>query len=290
LKKGILAFVAILLITGSAPCLAIDFIVGAKAGYFVWEPYLKEIDASGFSEIDRGTGMLYGPVFSALFTQDISLSLAALTGKQSTYWSPDNDAFGDSYLTGTYFFESKRTDIDAALSYRIMENLKIFAGYKYQSIKSRISYTELRTNDQRVLSDINIQDIKANTPSYGPALGLGYSLILGKGFFLAANLSALYMMGYFEFEANYCYSYHSNSSFVFNNESNQDKIKLDTRQTGLNFEPSIGYSAGESGLMFTLGFRYQWLRTRILDSMEGQSIDNTNDYLYGVFVSVLYTF
>lgn len=68
-------------------------------------------------------------------------------------------------------------------------------------------------------------------------------------------------------------------------------VKIDTRQMGVNFEPAVGFSAGESGLIFTLGLRYQWLRTEFLEEFEpGEEIGDANDYLYGVFVSVLYAF
>ena len=71
----------------------------------------------------------------------------------------------------------------------------------------------------------------------------------------------------------------------------EETFKVDTRLIGLNFEPSVGYSTG-IGLIFTLGFRYQWLRTEYLDDFPGEDepLPDANDYLYGVFVSVLYSF
>jgi hypothetical protein len=286
--------VAVLLLVSAAPCFAVDFIVGAKAGYFVWEPYIKEIPASGFNEIDKGTGILYGPVLSILFTPDITLSAAALTGTQSTYWSARRSTFtgeGGSvqYLDADYSVESKRTDVDSALSYRIIENLKIFLGYKYQHIVTLMSYTEARADSSGALDELNLMHNKIETPSHGPALGIGSSFAFGSGYFIAANLSALYMRGYFKTRKGNDLRYYG-SSFT-REDSPVPEIKLDTEQKGFNFEPSIGYSAGESGLIFTLGFRYQWLRTEFLDDLgPGESIGNTNDYLYGAFVSVLYSF
>ncbi len=285
--KGIVIVIFIFLVI-SAPLSALDFIVGAKAGYYGWEPYLKELKGSGFSEIDVGTGVLYGPVFSVLFTPDVSLSLAALTGIQSTHWSAQYDPYDGYYLAATYFFESRRTDVDSALSYRIMQNLKVFLGYKYQYIKSTLQYTELRTDAAKNITDINLFDMDLKTLSHGPALGIGYSLPLGKSFFVTANLSGLYMWGYFEGEDKFLYNY---SSFTTPNPGTPVDVKIDTRQMGLNFEPTVGFSVGESGLIFTLGFRYQWLRTEFLDDFEpGEKLGDANDYLYGVFVSVLYAF
>lgn len=272
----------------TAPVSALDFIVGAKAGYYGWEPFLKELSGSGFSEIDVGTGVLYGPVFSVLLTPDVSLSLAALTGIQSTHWSAQYDPYESYYLAATYFFESRRTDVDSALSYRIMQNLKLFLGYKYQYIKSTLQYTELRTDVNKDITEgLYLFDMDAETLSHGPALGIGYSLPLGKSFFVTANLSGLYMWGYFEGKGDQ-YSYTSFNTWTLEPPM---KVKIDTRQMGLNFEPSIGYSVGESGLIFTMGLRYQWLRTEFLEEFEpGEKLGDANDYLYGVFVSVLYAF
>ena len=287
--KGIAIVIFIFLVI-SAPVFALDFIVGAKAGYYGWEPYLKEIDASGFSEIDVGTGVLYGPVFSVLFTQDLSLSMAALTGIQSTHWKSNYEPWEGQYLVATYYFESRRTDIDTALSYRVMQNLKVFLGYKYQYIDSELNYTEIRTNAAREINEIIISSGKAETMSHGPALGLGYSLPFGKGFFMAANLSGLYMVGEFKMKDQWKYAYYG--GFNDYNISPNNSSTMDIAQYGMNFEPSIGFSAGESGLIFTLGFRYQWLKTEYLDDFPGEDrpLSDANDYLYGVFVSVLYAF
>ncbi len=63
-----------------------EYMAGVRAGYFAWQPFLKDIGASGMSDITWGTGMLYGPIFSVMFTDDLSISVSALFGKQSTHW------------------------------------------------------------------------------------------------------------------------------------------------------------------------------------------------------------
>ena len=103
-KKLLIAAVMVFVI--SAPAFTMNFIVGAKSGYYVWEPYIKDIGASGFAQIDQGAGMLYGPVISAMFTGDLSLSLAVLTGEQSTQWNVKFEPWEGEYLAGTYYFES----------------------------------------------------------------------------------------------------------------------------------------------------------------------------------------
>jgi hypothetical protein len=87
MKRITIISMAFLILFASVPLFALEFIVGAKAGYYVWQPYLKEIE--GFEDVDRGDGVLYGPILSLLITENLSFSIAALTGKQSKHWSED---------------------------------------------------------------------------------------------------------------------------------------------------------------------------------------------------------
>ena len=280
----------------SMPVYALDVIVGAKAGYFIWKPYIEDI--GGFFEpIDQGTGVLYGPAASIIFTQNISLSIVGLTGTQSTFWTMDfkqeGDDSGDSddVRAATYTWESKRYDIDSALSYRVLPYLKAFLGYKYQYISSTMRYTEARVDESTgELKSIYHDNIEAVTMSQGPALGLGYSLLFSKGFFTTINASGLYMMGNFKMEPSTRYDYTSTTFEPHQNQGN----KMDIRQIGTNLEPSIGYMPDGSRLIFTLGFRFQWLSTKFVDLTEQEKqmvgTQTMHDYLYGIFVSVLYSF
>lgn len=292
-------FTILLIIIFSIPAYAVDFIVGAKGGYFIWKPYFEDI--GGFFEpVDQGTGVLYGPAASIIFTQDISFSFVGLMGTQTTFWTMDfeqegdNSGDADDIRAATYTWESKRYDIDSALSYRVLPYLKAFLGYKYQNILSIMKYTEVRVDDSTgQLKEIYHDKIKAETMSHGPALGLGYSLLFSKGFFTAINASGLYMMGNFKMKPDVRYDYFNGSSTTF--EPHQDQShKMDIRQYGTNLEPSIGYMPDGSRLVFTLGFRFQWLSTKFVDLSEQEKqmvgTQTMHDYLYGIFVSVLYSF
>lgn len=282
-----------LIIIFSIPLHAVDFIIGAKGGYFVWKPYFEDIGGF-FDNIDTGTGVLYGPVISILFTEDISLSIAGLTGIQSTHWTMDFEQEGDpdDIRAATSYWKSERYDVDTALSYRVMPQIKIFLGYKYQYIDSTIKYTEARTDASNQLTDIQHVKDGIETMSSGPALGIGYSLPFGKGYFAAVNISGLYMLGYFKSENDFVYDYNSGTNSF--DKENWDPLKVDIRQAGINLEPSIGFMPEGSGLVLTLGLRYQWLRTNFQDmsheEKDSLGTKTLNDYLYGVFVSVLYTF
>jgi hypothetical protein len=277
----------------ATPIFPFDFIIGAKGGYYAWVYFFKELDAPVLADIDKGEGFLVGPVISALFTADTSLSVALLTGKQNTHWYSPNQyqSERDAWMSGTYYVDVNRTDIDTALSYRLMQNMKVFLGYKVQIIEANLKYTERRynpTGDRAVFEG----DIDAKTPSHGPALGIGYSLPIDKGYFTAANLSVLYMWGEFEKrEKRYDYNIDPDTDFQYGVLTKEPGVTLDTRMYGLNFEPSLGFSAGEGWPIITLGFRYQLLRTKYIDKIEGTTPSvYVNDHLYGVFMSVLFVF
>ncbi len=118
MKRRVLMFlVSLLVVCCAAPSFAMDVIVGAKAGYYVWRPFYNEVGASGMSDIDYGTGMLAGPIVSLLLSPDLTFSLAGLAGRQSTHWqSTFSDFDSTQNVSGGYYFDTLRVDIDSALS------------------------------------------------------------------------------------------------------------------------------------------------------------------------------
>ena len=56
-KLTILAAVFTLLLC-AVPLMAADYIIGAKGGYFVWKPFLRDIPGNEFSTLESGTGAL----------------------------------------------------------------------------------------------------------------------------------------------------------------------------------------------------------------------------------------
>jgi len=291
MKKIIIAFLALFItLFFTADSKAMEYMAGAKGGYYAWQPFLKDIGASGMSDIEWGTGALYGPIVSLIFTPNISFSVAGLMGEQSTHWqSTFSDFNNDTKVTGTYYFEAFRADIDSALSYRLTENFKIFAGYKYQYLKMTYRYTELRTNTSSGdVEEIYVMLMDNNKCAlHGPALGLGVSLPLGIKYFLAANFSGIYLQGKSESKSK---SYKSNGSdplALNSNESSNNKM----RQIGVNFEPAVGFSAGEGLPIITLGFRYQHFWVKFPGATGDPLPKKTlHDTLIGGFVSAVFMF
>lgn len=292
MKKKLILISQIFILLFSVNLFAMDFMIGAKGGYYVWRPFFRELDAAFMNDIEDGQGALYGPIFSLIITPDISISAAVLTGKQSAHWYSPNQYDPDLDLkkSGTYFVDTKRTDYDSAISYRIIRNLKIFVGYKYHDIKSKFTYTERRYGDNEKV--VHEQELNIKTPSHGPALGIGLSFPIGN-YFIAANISGLYMKGELEVKGD-MYSYQINPEEDFEDPALGEPYKesSDIKQLGFNFEPTIGFKAGSNFPIVTLGFRYQLLRTKFLDDFEVAPEDGgyINDHLYGAFVSVILVF
>lgn len=278
-----------------------DFLLGAKAGYFVWEPYFKEMKGGGINDVDKGSGVLYGPVISVLFTPDLTLSVAGLFGKQTTHWFSPNTAttWEDQPgkvvdVSGTYFVDINRIDIDSALSYRVSDSFKLFAGYKFQRNDVMMKYTERRYpiagTTEHVLNESEGNMI---TPAHGPALGVGYSRPLGSSFFASANVSIVYMWSKFEMKDFEMRTYDvpaDGLDYAHSSLEKQPDVSYDTRQVGFNFEPALGAVVGNTGVVFTVSARVQYMKIEFIDEWEAAPDGWMTDLFYGGYVSVLYSF
>lgn len=296
MKKLVFFILFSIAITGSH-LYAMDFIVGAKAGYFVWVPYFQEMKGSGIEELETGSGVLYGPAVSIIINDDISFSGVMLYGKQSTYWKNDQTPknFGSDNIvsTGTFYSEIQRVDVDSVLSYRFAEQLKLFIGYKYQYTETKIRGSFMASNDgDSNYEVVNIGDVTMDVPSHGPALGIGYSLTLGQNFFASVNFSGLYMFSKQKYEKNRWVTYTvSGGEISYFSTMDASGIEFDTKQVGINIEPSAGIMI--SDIVTTVGLRLQWMRTKFVDEPEIGGVHFApsgwlDDYLYGLFIGVLY--
>jgi len=240
--------------------------------------------------------LLYGPILSALFTKDLSVSLSALTGKQSKYWTDDeaNITLGGVYniTSGTYYMDVRRNDIDFAISFRIAEKIKIIAGYKYQQIDMTFRETVVLDgpNTYNTRHHITIIEI----PSHGPAFGFGYAHTFGNALFVSVNLTGLYMWSKFDIKENEVTFYRPDGTSYLKNTDLPETKSYDTRQVGFNLEPSLGIVV-QNNLIFVLGLRYQMLKTEFVDDFVVAHVDLTpdgwiTDTIYGAFVSIMYKF
>lgn len=252
----------------------------------MWRPMIKDSGADWASSVENGSGMLAGPVVSVSLTEDIALTVAGLFGKQSSSWETDG-LEGTNNRHGQYIWDSKRYDIDSALNYTLTPNIKIFAGYKYQYFN--VDFKQFKVVYANT-GDINysfIEKVTYESPSHGPAMGIGLASALNETYFVTANLSFIYfiqssidlkMKGKEIDDSSPEIDYYS------------DTETLDFIQYGVNFEPSIGAKISQS-VMATLGIRVIWTRYELKDDHTLMGLnkgDVWNDYLYGAFVSVVY--
>jgi hypothetical protein len=301
MKKVLTVFTMILAITAGtfSTASATDFLVGVKGGYFVWDSYLKRTGSTQFESLEKGDGQLYGPVFSAMFTSDLSLSVSGLFGKQSASWTSEDfrrSETDSAITTGTFSMKINRIDVDSALSYRLTENFKVIAGYKYQYFGFTLESVTFERDTNPAPDEIRgvYNDVTCKMPFHGPAIGIGFSAPISERFFFAANLSALYMWGKFEMDMD-GYSYKIDTGVIVKEPaggpSDDQKSGITMRTRGINFEPTIGASMGEGMPIFTLGVRFQWSQTKFFDG-EGIDLDEKwcNDYQYGIFVGIVQPF
>ena len=243
-----------------------------------------------FNGIDHGDGVLAGPVIGIPIGDMMSISLSGLFGKQSTHWSLpyDNRIFDTGSAIpseGTYMFDEIRYDIDAALSFNVLEHVKIFAGYKYQYLDITFEFTEVRWDTNAIIS---YNTVNATFPSHCIAAGVGLNYTFSDIFFVTGNLSLLYGLQS-EFDITLESEERDNNGNLTSSSFKENKI-FSFRLWGINAEPSIGAKIGSS-LIGTLGARFQFLqyeseRTEINTGINKG--DKLNDYLYGIFVGVMY--
>ncbi len=289
MKKLFFACAVVFLLLSATSAFALDYVLGARAGFFFWSPYYKDMpEGSGFDDMRTGHGGLYGPIFVLNVTDSIAFSVSGLFGQQTAQWHSWNQS-GDHdsttyYFSRTSYMEANRYDVDSAVSYAIIPGLRIFAGYKFQYMHLKWFATERR---YETILNVDDSSFEVKVPLHGIAIGCGYSRSITDMYFLSVNFSGIYTQGMFKYD-QITYKYLAASPLPDVVETYSGEFEM--RQYGFNLEPSVGIRTG--GLIVTLGIRYQLLRTQFyeLDSSGNDGPDNRwmNDHLYGIFVAVMY--
>ncbi|HPQ55415.1 MAG TPA: hypothetical protein PK253_19340 [Spirochaetota bacterium] len=274
----------------AVPVSAMDYIIGAKGGYFVWEPFFKDIY---HQDVKNGTGALFGPILGIAFTPDLTVSVSGLFGEQSSHWDQGNSYRPERqrYESGTSYMEAFRYDIDTALSYRVLTPLRVFIGYKYQRLDYSLIQSDRKVYDSdptniRSSSDEMIIDVER----HGPALGFNVTMPLTRSFFFSMTFSGLYSVGTFEFEErSRIYESTTAQEAQFGTEEPVRTFSFDVREYGINLEPVLGVQV--ESVIINLGLRYQYIKSKIRNTDAPDDVDLPDwmdDRLYGVFMSVMF--
>jgi hypothetical protein len=297
MKKSVCTALALTLITWlglcAAPLAAMDVLVGVKAAYVGWHPFLidvgENLPSAGWEYLEEGSGLMYGPNAAVMLTDRVNLSVSYLYGNlnssyQKQYYNSDQNVTNN--FTGRV--EIVRQDLDAALSFSLSPSFKIFIGVKYQPIKITIDESGAEWGAVNNYFVKRVQNMKA---SYiDPAVGIGLSLPLAENIAFTTNLSLLYVVGKFEVGGHrdqwldadpLQYSYYKDPTF-----------KMDISGFGANLEPGFVFITSQ-GILISLGARIQYTRLATdpgKNSGENAKMSGLNDIIYGGFVSVMYKF
>lgn len=280
------------------PAFGMDFILGARGGFFFWRPFYKDLPAgAGFEDIRTGHGGLYGPIISIGFTEKIYFSVSGLFGEQTTQWhswggygiSDGGEPYQFSLVS---YVEARRSDIDSAVSYAVTPEFRFFIGYKFQYMKvnwyKTARYYSINQNQTRNRDE----EFEFTVPLNGVAIGCNYAANLTDLYFFSVNISGVYTRGLFQVDQIATKYNNTGLEPPQVNEPNpaESSMDIDVHQYGVNFEPSLGIRT--SGPLIAIGLRYQLLRTQFynLSATNNDGPDDRwmNDHLYGVFVSVMY--
>ncbi len=287
-----LALILIVLFSSSFPIRlsAADYIIGAKVWYTYWNPYLKDMaklaKEEGWQDIDGGTGMMYGPSAAIMITERLSVSVSYLYGmlnahyeSEFTYNNRDYDYSGKA--------ETKRHDLDCALSYVVTGSFKLFAGFKYQPLTMDVEKNgaqwDIAPNSGRFVKS----DLTIDQKGYAPGIGVGYSYSISNFLAFTANLSCIYFVGTIEIKQTSIW-YEVGTWDVVNGPLIME-AEAGVSGWGINIEPGFVLIAGEN-IFVQIGFRYQqvWIDAEADVGGTTEEITGLKDYLYGGYLSVLY--
>ncbi len=137
-------------------------------GATVWYTRL-EVPVEGVDDLDLGPDFMYGPNVSYSFSDKWNFGFQALYG----VFNEDVD-----YGITTVSYKSKRLDMDATVTYRLLPFLGIYAGGKIMSLELEGKY------DSETSSEENI--------SGGPAMGISLTQNVMDLFYLLGNASCIY--------------------------------------------------------------------------------------------------
>ncbi len=219
------ALLALLAATIVAPARA-D--AGVSLGLSSWYAWWDTSPDYGF---ETDPELLLGPVLGVDFAERWSLTSVLLVG---TY-----HARSDINPEYTY----RRYDSDSALNYSLNRYFKVFAGFKYMRYDT--------TCDQLDFDEKQI--------SYGPGIGMGFTLPLSDSLFAIANVSAMYLFGL------------------------QRGEYTDYTEAGFNTALGLAYYITPIATTITAGVRYQVFETRSVDE------DQTHHF-YGVTLAAVWHF
>ncbi|MBN1899558.1 MAG: hypothetical protein JW827_12340 [Spirochaetes bacterium] len=251
---------------------AVQLAVGTKVWVVDWDPWFDKAIMGPHNTHQNLSQDFYSGMFVmgglnfSLVQGNFGLSAGAYYGGNALgkYTSSYNMNSGNKiyHIDEKGSFSASRWDFDAALSYRIISQFKVFAGYKgqrYEMMGTRLSgLTEVTSNVYETGGGNQYTSVGFIS---GPGIGAGYTYDMGP-FLIGATLSVAFLTG--DYTLPEFWDPNPNSSLP-------SDYGMNLKATAINGEPFIGFKAGDRAL-FLVGFRYQTFNTEV----ESKKPDNPN--------------
>ena len=282
-----------------------DLMVGAKVWYTQWDSAVVRMADSAFkqwvagyaedhsatsytadSEIDKGKGVLLGPVFS--YTPDDSswtLSLAGMFSidyeqdltEESTIVIPPNTF--DLKMDSTAKLE--RWEIDAVISRAISNHFKVFIGYKFQRY-----YLDLDQDVKQYINGVPLSPFNRvfefQNIVHMPTVGIGAVVPFSDKLSAGVNLGVGYMIPTLNFS----------TSETLN--TTEDSGNINAENSWCHYgDINLSYMVFK-GFILQLGYKYQVFTLKTSGSFEvsGQTVDfgEERDIFHGVTLAGIVIF
>ena len=254
----------------SAGCLnslsAADLSLGLTTWYSMWDQEITT-DTGDTNNASPENTFMAGPILALKFFDKWNLGVqfyaGKMTNKVSSVYDTVYEKIDDKYL---------RYDSDFTLGYKAVPWFTIFAGYKffgYNVDENRESFLSGALNETR--------DVDIKKKNHGLAIGAAFSFEVYNGLYFLLNGSFMKIKGDVDIdEDNY------DPSGVL---KETEKIHADIDGWGVNCTPSFAYYFDSVSTTVSLGFRYQYQKTK-MDT--GEEYENYKDKFYGVTLSAIY--
>jgi hypothetical protein len=237
MKTKLLLFTTLLMAALSSECFlpharAAGITVGAYSWYSWWEYSPKENWGEDFKP-----GLFYGPILGFDFAEKWSISSVFLTGNMKYY------------MEGSPIYQ-RRYDSDTILSYNITRWMKLFGGLKYLSYDMNFDGSKVSV----------FGDADAHYKTWGPGVGIGFTIPVYGSLYLLANFSGIYCHGRWKF----------------------DGVSEKVNNYGYNTNISLAYYIASMATTIVAGFRYQYIHNSY------ETWDNDSTRFYGITMSATY--
>ncbi len=305
MNKTPLAFtLAAMLLAGLASPLraGVGFSIGANAWYVQWIPawsdgklflppgtlpengnYSTRLTTNTFK---TDPAFLYGPSL-ALSIKRMNITSVFMYGRLN---SLSTGPFASDFflMAGSRYHRTiDRFDSDSTIGYRVHDAVRLFLGFKYQGYRylERVYYVTVTPGMEGMYNSRG----RATMDSFGPGLGVGFTIPLHRNLFLLNTLSASCLFGSekYRIKRHIVLTFNPAGYFIPLGQFSGEKFYSITGNGSL----ALAYYIEKAGLTLALGFRYQG-QFYLQNPGRGRfyNYNHKFDHSYGATVSLTYSF